>query len=431
MATLMRCLGGVMLAVVGLAASAACSRSSSLTRAKHGDVVGLRRALEIDLLAGRLTRWDVVDIADALASYEVRNAKGPIAVQRIAAVKACAVHLEDEFDERAAARDDDAADAAMALLLVDKGSKQKWRKLASSSDPRWRAVGARTLTRSGDGSRRRELMIDPDEFVRLAAVRAAEDAKDSKDASLLLEAARLDPNPLVRVSALRGLQASANPETVLRLKDLWARGTEALRQGIVVAWSLPGMFEAGGDRELALVAQSTDGAPSVIAAGILMRRGGQNRGIGLSSIGKSIRSGLARDRTLAIAMADLDDVGLRDAVRRATSDKDPQVCVRAWARLADDPKERPRALEALMRVASVEGPASDAARDALARLGDPRVTKLLMDDASSSNPEVRAQVAASLIVVGDIGRAAFFLADPDDHVRLRTACTLITASARW
>ena len=71
--------------------------------------------------------------------------------------------------------------------------------------------------------------------------------------------------------------------------------------------------------------------------------------------------------------------------------------------------------------------ASPLARAAMARLGDRRVTTLLLDDAKSAKPADRLQAAQSLVDLADWGRAAQLLADQDTEVRTGTACRLLIA----
>ena len=399
--------------------------------ARTGDVAALRAALESDLRAGRLTRGAVAEIAQVLALHELQAAKGADAIQRVQQVRSCAGHLQDGLVERANGTDGAAPEAALILQQSRLVEPDKWRAHASDADPLWRAVGVRTLIESQDADGRRAAMLDPDENVRLSAVRAAEDARAPADVQQLLDVARLDPNALVRVTAVRAIGQFGSPETVLRLKDLLTNASDPVRQAIVVAWSWPGMLEAGGQRELVLIAETAKDESSVLAGGILLRLGPETRGVGISTLLKHIDGGAARVRSLAISLAPLDDPSVRQAVKKLSTAPDPEVKLAALTSLARDPAERAKALEAIGSMAASTLPIAARARAAMARLGDARVTALLLKDGESKVAEQRVDAVRGLIELGDIARAAMFLADADAGVRTRAACSILVASERW
>lgn len=416
--------------VLGLAL-AACAGPSALRPARSGDIAALRTALQDDLRAGRLTRSGVVDIAVELAEHELRSAKDSEALRRVQQVRMCARHLEAPLRERSEGTDSAAPLAALALLEVGKGDPDAWGDRATDSDPAWRAVGIRTLTDIESGKHRRAAMADPDERVRLSAVRAAEDAADPGDVTSLLEVARLDPDSLVRVTAVRSLGLHGSEDTVLRLKDLYLSAPEPVRQEIVSAWSWPSMLEAGGRRELITVAETGKGFPAIIAGGILVRLAPDTRGYGLSALMKQFDTGTARERALAITLAPLDDDAVRKAVQKEADSKDPEVRIAALSKLARDPKDGKASMDALGSIAASNTPAASRARAAMARLGDARVTTLLLRDAQSKEPAPRKDAVRGLVDLGDIARAALFLADDDAGVRMLTVCEILNASDRW
>ena len=73
-------------------------------------------------------------------------------------------------------------------------------------------------------------------------------------------------------------------------------------------------------------------------------------------------------------------------------------------------------------------PVAARAKAVMARLGDARVTALLLKDAASQDAAVRVDAARSLIDLGDLSRAAMLMADPDPGVRTRIACQILVAS---
>ena len=321
----------------------------------------------------------------------------------------------------------------MAVLEMGKADLDEYRALATSVDPAWRAVGVRTLGDPRYGEQRRASMLDPDERVRLSAVRSSEDAADPADVTKLIDVARLDPNFLVRVTAIRSLGPIGSEQTVLGLKDLYQSAPDPVRQEIVSAWSWPSMLEAGGKRELIAVAETKKGYPAIIAGGILVRLAPDTRGYGISALMKQFDSGTARERALAITLAPLDDESVRKAVKKEAESKDPEVRIAALSKLArdKDAKEAKAAVDALGSLAASDTPAAPRARAAMARLGDARVTALLLKDGQSTDPSVRKEAVRGLVDLGDIARAAMFLADGDVSVRMRTACEVLNASDRW
>lgn len=408
----------------------ACSAPSALGPARSGDLVALRTALDRDIESGRLTRSSLAKIAQTLASRELREAQGPQAIQRLAQGRICAEHLEGALRARAEGADAAAPEAAMILLTIKRGEPEAWRKRAADSDAAWRAVGVRTLTTLETGKQRRAALLDADENVRAAAANASEDANDVVDLPVLLDVARHDPNAAVRVQAVRVAAQLGGAETVLALRDTWETGDSSMRQAIAAAYAWPGLLENGGLRQLIWIAETDTAAPAVVAAGILLRLGPNTRGTGMSMLMKMVRTGTSKDRAWALAMAPLEDPAVRDAVKKAAAERDPEIKVAALSRLARDAAERESALKELGSWAASREPAAVKAKVTLARAGDVRVTALLMRDGQSPSPAVRARAAALFVELGDLARAARFLADADAAVRMRTACAILEAPPR-
>ncbi|MFW5740307.1 MAG: HEAT repeat domain-containing protein [Myxococcota bacterium] len=421
-----------LLAIVLIAlSSSACAGLSSTGHARRGEHIAMRRAMLEDFRQGRLSPDAVAELAAVVAERELTQATGTAAVQRVQQVRLCARALDDALSERAE-RDDEAAPlAAMALLLVDRGEPEAWREHLDSDDPAWRAVAVRTLTEREHGPERRKAMLDLDERVRLAAVQASERAMDPADRVVLLDTARNDPDRLVRVTAVRALGWVATEQDVLAMRDLWSRAPLPVRQAIVAAWSFPGTLERGGQRELLWVAETQAGTPMVIAGGILVRLGKPTRGTGLAALRRAMQEGIARDRAMAIAMVPLDEPGFRELVGELAKEAEPAVRVAALAKLATDPKAGAEARKELGALAVSERPGADKARAAMARIGDDRVTKLLLKQAKSADERERREALAGFLALEDYARAAFFMADPDAGLRTRAACEILAASARW
>jgi len=420
----------LVLFLVVILQTVACASLSASGHAERGEHEAMRRALLEDFRHGRLSQDALVDLASTVAEREVSTARGGKAVQRVQQVRLCARSLEDVLSDRAE-RDDEAAPyAAMALLMVDRGEPEAWRGRWGSEDPAWRAVAVRTLVEPEHGRRRRTAMLDPDELVRQAAVRAAEKAMDPSDRATLLDTARNDPNRLVRVTAVRALGWVATDQDVLAMRDLWASAPSPVQQALVAAWSFPGTLERGGKRELVWVAETQSGAPMVIAGGILMRMGGETRGVGLAALRKAMQHGVARDRAMAIAMAPLSEPGMRELVQDLSEEAEPKVQVAALAKLAQS-SDGDEARKRLGEIAVSEEPGNREAQQAMARIGDARVTRLLLDHAKRADPKQRQEALRGFLALEDYARAAFFMADPKVALRTRAACEILAASARW
>lgn len=409
----------------------ACSGLSSVGPARGGEHDALRSAMLDDMRHGRLDRDAVARLARIVAEREVEKARGTEAVQRVQQARPCARELEDVLEDRAEGDDAAAPLAAMALLLVERGSPKKWRSHLDSKDPDWRAVAVLTLTSPELGDSRRSAMLDHDQQVRRAAVQASERAMDPSDRDLLLDAARKDPDSLVRTTAVRALGWVATETDVQAMRDMWGMAPGPVRQSLVAAWAFPGTLELGGQRQVLWVAETQSGSPSIIAGGILMRLGGEHRGAGLAALHKGMKDGAARDRAFAIAMAPLTEPGFMELVEKLAEDGDPVVKVAALTKLSVHPKAGASAREKLGHLAVSDEPGAMEARTAMAAIGDRRVTRLLLNQAKSPKRSERESAMRSFVALDDVARAAFFLADPDPSLRMSTACGLLSASSRW
>jgi hypothetical protein len=321
--------------------------------------------------------------------------------------------------------------AAATLALFDGGAAAEngadgLRRYGASSNPLWRAVAARGAVGEELGPSRRAFYVDPDERVRFAAFRAALEKDDRADRMALLEAARLDPNPLGQALASRALGRVANGEVVLALRDLYARADEGVRQSIVDAWGQREAAASGGLRELIRVAESDRGAPSIEAGWVLLRfaRERDAAAIGMRALLRGMGDGLARDRVLAIMDAPAADAQVAAALGKAARSTDPAVRIAALSRLAESKVTREKAQSELGAMTKA---GSKQALYALARTGDRWAARGVATDLSSADRETRLAAAGVLIGIGELASAADLLADPDAHVRMTTACALLTA----
>ncbi len=412
------------LALTTLLVLAGCGTSTGVSLAERGDYAGLRRHLEAN--QRKLDGGEVRDIAHAVISRTIRDTKPEESAERLDLLQGCLKKVDDVVERRAKLRDE--AGAHAAFLLVDGGvvSPGDYRKEATSDDAGWRAVGARTLFRGGDGELRRKLVVDLDARVRRGALFAALDAGDAGDAATLLEAARLDPDGLARGTAARAAGRLGGREIVLGLKDRWATADDALRSSLASAWGMSASYDAGGRDQLVWIIETSRGVPALTAAGLLKGHGGAEADAARAAIVRAVDSGPTDARVSAIAFADLDDASSLKALEKASEDGDPRVKVAALGRLAWLADHKQKALDELGQLATGTTSVRNAARAAMATAGDRRVVSLLAEDTRAPEPNVRAWAATELASMREFPDAAPVLADDDPAARTRAACALLS-----
>lgn len=419
--------------VVALAAAAtvACSPAAVVQTALHGDLAQLKRQIRDKQQKGALDRSTAIRLATAVAGRELRSSKGPAAVARVDTLRACAGSLEPVLRERASHPDNVGAQATLMLLELGRLDRADLvARYKEASNGAWRAVAARAATGPRDGRLRRGFIADGDQRVRKAALQASLEAKDAADLDTLLEAARLDPDPLLRSLAVRAVGALGGQRAVLALKDLWAHSADPTRQTIVDAWAMPALYRTGGARELRTIAESGGSLAAVAAAIALSRKPGNDAGLGATLLARAIQEGTQAERRVAIQMAPVTDPDVEKALAAATKDKNPDVQVMALARSLGVPSARSDARKQLEKLAAGKDRVAVQARAALAAVHDPGVSRLLSKQLASRSPEERRLAALGLIRLGHYSRAATALADDDPDVRASTACSMIATANR-
>jgi hypothetical protein len=407
----------------------ACGGSAAVRAADRGDLGALRIAMDRERSQGKLDAERARTIARAVAAREIRAARAEQALLRIDEAAACARSLEGPLEERARGSGDAAAEAELLLLDTREGRADGpsfWRKYGEDPNPLWRAVAARAQVGAGRANERRRAFVDVDERVRLASLRAALDAADATDARALLEAARLDPNPLARALAARAAGGIAKVEVVIGLHDLYASADEGLRQSIVGAWARPPAASAGGVRELEQVAASERGAPAIEAAARLLARGGTETGLAEQVLLRAMAAGLTRDRILAATYAPAGRPRVRDALERLRRDPDVPLRTAVLLRLSELPSAR-KAAQVELRAMADEG--SAVAILALARTGDAWAVQALARDLNLPRAGARLAAGRSLASMEQAPRASILLADADPHVRMTIACAILGTRA--
>jgi hypothetical protein len=416
------------LAFASSASLSACAASPSLRAARRGDLVALRANIARERACNTLESDEVKELARETASRELSRATPSEVMARIDEARACSHALSKPLEALARSEGDVGAAATLALLETTPGDKdgQRWlRRYGASPNALWRAVAARAAVGEELGPARRTFYTDGDERVRLAALRAALERGDHTDRRSLLEAARLDPNPLARALASRALGSIADGETVLALRDIYWQADEGLRQSIVDAWGQREAAAAGGLRELIRVAETERGSPPIEAGWVLLRFTLVENAapVGTRALLRAMGEGLSRDRVLAIMDAPLADPRVLDALRKAAATPDPAVKVAALARLAESRATRDEALRGLSEYAKA---GSKEALYAMARAGDRPAAAGVARDLTSHEAETRLAAARALVFAGELARAADLLADPDPHVRMTAACAILS-----
>lgn len=418
------------LVVMFLAAAApACATSSVVETALHGDLPALKREIREGQKHGELSRRTVDHLAVAVAGRELASSSGRTAVARVDELRPCAWPLTNVLEHRAETLDDAGARATLVLYEENKlDADALVERYRAASSGAWRAVAARAAKADKYALLRRRFFRDPDERVRHAALGAALEARDPDDLGGLLEAARLDPDPMNRSLAARAAGAIGGQRAVLALKDLWASANQSARRALLDAWAMPAAYRSGGRREIRRVAESRGSLAAVAAAGALLRQGGADAELGTTLLTSEIAQGTDAERRLAIRLVPLSRAETRRALERAAKSQDLEVQVMALARLVETAGSRKSALSGLRQLAQGHGKVAVEARAALAAAADPSVTGELVAQLGSKRAEDRRLAAIGLIRLGNYARAATALGDDDPRVRTEVACSIITAT---
>lgn len=448
--------------------------------AEKGDYPALRKELKAELDKGAFGAGDARDLARVVAKVDLAAKEKADVLTRVRALAACAGAVGEPLETLAERDDEIGAVATLALVEAKKLGRGSARsraeaKLASVRDFKdaamWRAVLSRALSTESDGDERRKRLLDGDDDVRVAALRAAGDALDARDVDLLLEAARVDPLPLARTLAVRSLGDLGGEKVTLALKDLWPRADEPLREAIVEAWSAPACFRAGGQRELELALAEGKGAPGVAAALALARLGSDDqKGAALGLLARTIDAAPSNQRVYAISASPLAPV-LRAPLWSASRDDDELVAIAAVNRLLseleqghddvlvpdpsepvaapkpagdgaprdgaqkgagptkDEPKKGPptrkELVDTLLTLAKGDGRHRLQAKLALARAQEREVLKLLVADVDATDERARETAARIYALMGDLPHAALGLTDTSASVRSATICAVL------
>jgi hypothetical protein len=415
-------------AVAGLLALG-CSTSGVVQTALYGDLATLKRQIRQTQQAGELDQTTAVELARAVAARELRSSQGEAAVRRIQQVRACAHPLVAILRDRARRLDEAGAEATMLLLETNREPAAPLaERYADATDGAWRAVAARAALAPRQAELRRRFMVDHDERVRRAALRAALAAGDTDDLELLLEASRLDPDPVGRSLAARAAGGIGGARVALALKDYWARADETTRLSIVQGWAMPATFGAGGREALVWVAETQGALPAIAAADALVSGGEDSAAIGTAVLLRSIREGTREERRLAVRLAPLHDPEVCKELKRAWADPDREVRVMALARLLYDRDAQAAARSELRKLARGRDRIALQAGAALAAAGDGSVSEQLRRLTREGSSHRRRVAALALLRLGLYSAAATALADDDPSVRTAVACAVLNTA---
>jgi hypothetical protein len=391
----------------------ACSSPKVVQTALHGNLASLKREIHRAQQAHALDRAAVEELAQAVAARELQSSQGAAAIRRVRAVRACAGHLLAVLHNRAERLD--AAGAAATLLLLEThrlAASPLVERYQDADDGAWRAVAARASVAPRHAELRRRFIVDHDERVRRAALGAMLAVPDPDDLAPVLEATRLDPDPLSRSLAARAAGAIGGPRVALALKDYWARADEATRMLIIQAWEMHATRNAGGREALIWAAETQDGRPAIAA-------------IGTAVLLRAVQEGTREERRLALRLAPVADPDVQRELQHSSADSDRDVQVMALARMLAQADRRSFAQSRLQVLARGKDRIAVQARAALAAAGDRSVADALRAQLRTGSSHRRRVAALGLLRLGLYPAAATALADDDPAVRTAVACQVL------
>lgn len=424
-----------------------CASSPAMRAAEEGRFADLRKAIDEDLRSAELNADQARELARLIVAAEIQHAQGAVGVERVEMLASCAKEMEHALSKRTKKSDEVGAAAARLLIereLVDADDMRLVAEQAELSAQNadaavaWKAVHTRLLWNPLDGAERRRRMLDGDEDVRAAALRAAVDAGDGADIELLLEASRVDPHPLARTMAIRALGAIGGERVVLGLKDVWMMADEPRRQVITTAWATSRSIEMGGRRELWWAAETQSGTLSIAAAIALVRAKDARADAAIAILARAIESGSTLSRVYAINVSPLNAGPVSKAIAKAQDDSDEAVALAAISRRVESSgegsaksgtQEREALIAKLVRMAGFEGSIGQRARASLARARVRDILPALERDVESKDMDIRKAAGQNLAAMGELSRASVLLSDGEPLVRTQVGCAILSAPA--
>jgi hypothetical protein len=402
---------------------AGCTSAPART-ALQGDLPALKAAIAQAEQRDGLGASGVKELAGAVLRRELSAAADPSVNASTPAdafpdVSACAPEIRPVLEDVAQGASEYSVPAAMAL--IDAGYS------APSSGRAAEVVAARRAIGPRAGGRRRALLLHGDAAVRRAALAAALDGAaeaEPADVAALAEAARLDPDVDARRLAIRALGHIGSSASVQALSDVYASAAPDERREIVLAWSLPASFIAGGGDELEALAQEDDEA--VVLAAMALIEHPDSAALGAARLLHAIEGERTQQRLEAIAAAPWSDAKLREAIGAARQHTDPSTRVLALWRFVEAGAVDAAVAQQLAQLATdAVTPVGAVARAALARAGKADVKPALRADLAARAADRRTLAALALLELKDWSGAARALGDDSPSVRRTVACQLL------
>ncbi len=411
------------------AGAVACGPSGLAKTALEGDLEKLSSEIAAARKSKELPETEVRDLAHAVATRELLSSRGDAGVARVRELRPCINRLVAEFEERSEGKDAGAAAAQLALLEAGRADADDLMdSYASATEPDWRAVAARAAIGPQHGDYRRKAFLDGDLRVRRAALHAALAQPVSADLEAAFEAARLDPDPLVRSLAVRLMGAIGGRTAVGLLRDVWGRAEPETRQAIVDAWANSSSYDVGGSEQLLWAMETQKGLPAIVAAARLAASSSPQRSAAVSVLVRAMDQGPVDEQRLAILLAPTAPE-LLPTIQKLSQSEDLQAAVMASAALGRHASEREVARKRLQKLAHQrQVRISRQARAALVTLGDQSIAGDLTKELESEGWERRRQAAVDLLRLGEYQKMVSVLADPVASVRTRVACEILTRS---
>ncbi len=372
---------------------------------------------------GKLGEGRARDVAGAVLARELVSMRGP--GERFPDVAPCSPPVRSALEE--VVRSDGEFAAPAALALIDAGFAAPAGEGSTARLP----VLARQTKGPALGPSRRQYLLSGDALVRRAALAAALESGDPRDASALLEAARLDPELDAQKLAVRALGAIGGAPVVLGLVDVWQTASEEVRREIVLAWARPPSFSSGGEEQLVNVAEDGTGTLPVAAALELERGQAGPAGLSTQLLLRVLRDGDSPARRLALAASPWESAELRAAMIELARSEEPATQLIASLRLAEHGALGAEDRARVAKLAAAGDPVhAGIARAVLALAGDASARPGLRADLAAPKADQRALAAFALLSLGDWPGAAQALGDDSPQVRRVVACGMLAGAER-
>ncbi|MDD5308395.1 MAG: hypothetical protein PHU25_13825 [Deltaproteobacteria bacterium] len=268
----------------------------------------------------------------------------------------------------------------------------------------------------------RAMAADPEPKVRVAAVRELA-RREEDESTLLRDVLRLDPDARVRSEAARSGPALGG-EALAALKD--ALRDPVLGVRMAVARGLAALETPDATARLADLCASPLDEVGVSAAAELCRA----KGKGCDRLVEALSAQSATLRQTALLHLDRARMEHRDSlVAKLLDDPDPGVAVQAASMLAGKEDHKGAAAKTLRRVAASAAPEARDALFLLATWGDPDAQKeVAIILKQGDEEEIVAALAGTTRSFALLGSFVPLLADGRERVRLAAARAVLTAS---